>query len=496
MVLTPVRSAPALRLDGLVSTRLLQRRVDALVIAYRVELTDAMRERLRERQAVAQEHGRSELEVYHAADDGRAAFRGELRRTRSVERHYVENGDVRVVIDLLAPVPEDRTKRKPPEDDGEAPMIEPLKVGWTVEVTARASWLAVTELDAAIEIMGRVAQAFGYVHGERLRRFDLAADFSGWSLLPVDGDAWVKPRRAKIGAYIPDIAHEETDDRAELEEQGAPAGTLARMYRDRRGRVTGFTVGQGGALSMRLYDKRAELRLPQSEHKRELEYTIWSRAGWVEPKPEDDDAERTPDEQRDREDAQNVSRLEFQARGEALDEMDLRDPRKLSGMIDRVWAYCVRKWVRLVLPDERTRLSRCPVDPRWLEAQAVVFFHRATPITRLRRRGAATLAQAIGGMLSLLGQHGELAGIGAELRRYGDEGKLVRSMSERGREATIDSIVGDLTDMFRNLAVRELAKSAKSRGAKPLEKLIVAIRAADARFAPAEGPGEPGKPPT
>lgn len=451
--------------------RLLARRVDALVLAFRVDFTDTMIAHLRERQAVAQEHGKADLEISCADDDGRS-YLFELKRTRAIDKFYFESGDVRCVIDLQA-APPGEPKRRPTnnpyvpgtrEQEMRDAGIAPAQFGWTLEVTARASWLAANELDGAIAAIVKLAGLFGDVHAERLRRFDLCADFAGWRLDPIDADSWVKPRRAKLASYIPDIAHEETDDADELEAQGGKVS--ARAYRDKRGRVTGFTVGAGGALSMRCYDKRAELRLPQSEHKRDFEHQIWQAAPGVEWTPEDE---------------RPVSRLEFQLRGEALDEMELRDPRTLASKIDRVWAYCVERWVRLVQPETATRLSRCLLDPRWVAATAVLFYHRAAPITRLRRRGAASLAQGLGSMLSLLGQLGQLGPIAAELRSYGKECDVAERVKPELRQGMVESLLAELCEGFRRVAVAEIGKGQK---AKSLERLIVAVRAAEARFAP------------
>jgi len=451
--------------------RLLAWRVDALVIAFRVDFTDAAIANLRDRQLLANEHGRADLEIAQPDDDGRAAL-FELKRTRAIDKFYFESGDVRCVIDLQAPAPNEPLRRPTAhpyvpgqrEQEMRDAGIAPPQFGWTLELTARASWLACTDLIAAVAALTKLAGLFGDVHAERLRRFDLCADFAGWRLDPSDADSWVKPRRAKLASYIPDIAHEETDDADELEEQGGKVS--ARAYRDKRGRVTGFTVGAGGALSMRCYDKRAELRLPQSEHKRDFEHEIWKAApgvGW------------TPEDERP------VSRLEFQLRGEALDEMNLRDPRELASKIDRVWAYCVERWVRLVLPDTASRLSRCLLDPRWVAATAVVFYHRAAPITRMRRRGAASMAQGLGSMLSLLGQLGQLGPVASELRSYGQEAAVAEQVKPELRQGMVESLLAEICEGFRRVAVDEISRGRK---AKTLERLIVSIRAADARFAP------------
>jgi hypothetical protein len=101
----------------------------------------------------------------------------------------------------------------------------------------------------------------------------------------------------------------------------------------------------------------------------------------------------TPDEQ--------VTRVEFQLRGTALDELDLRDPtaKRLAERLDPVWQYLTRCWLRMV-NDDATRKSRCSDSKTWQEVQAVKFVHAASPATRSRRRGGATHEQALGALLS------------------------------------------------------------------------------------------------
>ena len=84
------------------------------------------------------------------------------------------------------------------------------------------------------------------------------------------------------------------------------------------------------------------------------------------------------------------------------------DLEALAGSLDAIWAYATVKWLTLRVPGADSRLHRCPLDPRWLQAQRVTWEERAIPITRRRKRGGATTAQALGCLLSNLGSIGGL----------------------------------------------------------------------------------------
>ena len=135
------------------------------------------------------------------------------------------------------------------------------------------------------------------VTGKRLRRADLCADAIGLDLETIDPRAWLTPRRARVKTFgnlqVPFVEHHKTEKR------------------------TGFQIGQG-ALVARVYDKRVELAL-RPEEKRSIEEARWKGAGW--------------NGQAD------VVRIEFQMRGEALDEIDdgrLRDPEVLLARLNPI----------------------------------------------------------------------------------------------------------------------------------------------------------------
>jgi hypothetical protein len=138
----------------------------------------------------------------------------------------------------------------------------------------------------------------------------------------------------------------------------------------------------------RVYAKCVELRLPGREEKRAIEHRIWSEHGWngVEP----------------------VARVEFQCRGEFLDEIGLRDPQALTNQLDAVFQRCVR-WLRLIEPGTNARRVRCRLDSRWRVVAGTVFAHESSPIMRSRKhRGGARPSHVSGAVRSALAALGLL----------------------------------------------------------------------------------------
>jgi hypothetical protein len=274
----------------------------------------------------------------------------------------------------------------------------------------------------------RIAAAFGSVLDARSRRFDLCATFMHWPIAPTDRDRLVLRSRAKVDDY--EAIPVQTPGRRRAK---PVAETSVRVTRHGSATVcTGFTVSPGNPIMARIYDKIADLTVkgdarwrdgrepgdPRSlealSDKGAHELATWRAAGWVEGIP--------------------VTRVEFQVRGEALDDFQMRDPATVCGeRLDAIWRYCVgeestgrrkkgepkkhRGWMRLVIGG-RSRMKRAEVDPRWIVAQRVAFVRHVAPATRVRKVGeGATWKQGLGATLSSLAAMGVLPAerIGGEL---------------------------------------------------------------------------------
>ena len=316
------------------------RRVDALVIAHKLDVTPAWRDEFQERQAMADLAGAAQLQL------GDLYF--EIRRSRKPNCVAFQNADIRCAFDERGPG------------------------GWNLEVVTRATFLATHTIAQSIELSERIAKLLGQPVKTRLRRIDLCADFTGFHLSRDDAERILT--RSKVEVFMPDSKDYD-------EASGEFCKPPLREHRRPNLVVTGFTVSPGNPLMARIYDKTGELTLAGREEKLAIEHTNWRGNLW--------------------DGASQVTRVEFQLRGEVLDELKLRDLQNLEGTLDGIWQTGVR-WLRIVEPKSATRLSRCQLDSRWRAVTEVQFKHIAAPIKRVRVRGGATAEHAMGAVRSRL----------------------------------------------------------------------------------------------
>ncbi len=107
-------------------------------------------------------------------------------------------------------------------------------------------------------------------------------------------------------------------------------------------KFTGWSIGLGGKISCRLYDKQLEI---QSSSRTDL-VPLWEEAGWIEGQP--------------------IWRIEFQFMREVLAEHGLIGLDSVLTNLNGLWSYASTEWLRLTLPnpEDQTR-SRWPIHPLW-----------------------------------------------------------------------------------------------------------------------------------
>ena len=108
------------------------------------------------------------------------------------------------------------------------------------------------------------------------------------------------------------------------------------------GKFSGWSIGMGGILSARLYNKVLEI---EKSGKHYL-FDLWRKAGWTEGEP--------------------VWRLEFEFKREALFHKNLSSLDQVLANLNGLWSYAMTDWLRLTLPNpqDQTR-SRWPIHPLW-----------------------------------------------------------------------------------------------------------------------------------
>lgn len=323
--------------------------------------------------------------------------------------------------------------------------------GFTLEFVWRAQELARVGLEICVEESDAIAAMCGRVFQSRLRRLDLCCDVMGWQVR--EKDLWnldKRPRQTWTEFPANDVGqdNEGWESPKDAKRRAREAKTERRAYGRgamHRRRITGISIGAGGDLQSRIYDKRSELELDTIGARREKEEARWRAAGWNGTAP--------------------VTRVEFQMRGDVLKQFGVREldtclepvyervppdayaserpelakrartkpARKLVGhrivtvkgadgverqaslvdRIDAIWAYCLN-WIRIVVPRKSKNgnavcASRLADDRRWAMLREAKFFEKARePAVRYRPRKVASAAQALGVSLSMAGAEGRI----------------------------------------------------------------------------------------
>jgi hypothetical protein len=158
----------------------------------------------------------------------------------------------------------------------------------------------------------------GWLGLESVSRIDLAADFvTDVSMESWDRHAWVT-HATEIHSYAVD-----------------------RVF-------TGWTVGLGGNIGCRLYDKIREI----VQSGKAWVMNQWAPAGWVA--------------------GEDVWRLEFEFKREFLRERHLGSLDSVLDNLNGLWAYATTEWLRLTIPsDSDTTRSRWPIHPLWATLASV-----------------------------------------------------------------------------------------------------------------------------
>ncbi len=111
--------------------------------------------------------------------------------------------------------------------------------------------------------------------------------------------------------------------------------------------LTGMSIGLGGDISARIYDKTKEIDISHKTYIKE----IWEKRGW--------------------DTLQKVWRLEFQLKRMCLKEMSVNTYLNLMVKANGLWNYCTGDWLRLAVNDDTVNRSRWMTNPMWKKIQGV-----------------------------------------------------------------------------------------------------------------------------
>lgn len=126
---------------------------------------------------------------------------------------------------------------------------------------------------------------------------------------------------------------------------------------------SGYSIGEGGQVMCRLYDKTREIiEVSQKDYL----HDVWKDSGW--------------------DGLGQVWRLEFQFRVEALRSMGIREITALQENLDSLWRYGTTEWLQLKTPSADSNQTRWPTHPVWTSLSETSFgCDRIEPLSRVRK---------------------------------------------------------------------------------------------------------------
>ena len=179
-------------------------------------------------------------------------------------------------------------------------------------VQIKSDWLVNKGVIGACAELDVIIEQFGKREDSKVSRADLFVDFTcsfPFDSLPVT--SWVS-RARRISTH-----------------------TMGRAF-------TGYSIGLGGDISARLYDKTREIK----ESGKDYLKSLWIDQGWDQISP--------------------VWRLEFQFKRRVLTEHEAGTVEDLMARLGALWRYSTTSWLKLTIPnlDDQTQ-SRWPMHPVW-----------------------------------------------------------------------------------------------------------------------------------
>ncbi|GKS68610.1 hypothetical protein W03_06140 [Nitrosomonas sp. PY1] len=153
-------------------------------------------------------------------------------------------------------------------------------------------------------------------------------------------------------------------------------------------KFTGWSIGLGGKISCRLYNKLLEIH---TSGRTDL-VPLWKENGWQEDEP--------------------VWRVEFQLMRDVLAEHGLISLDTVLANLNGLWSYASTEWLRLTLPnpDDQTR-SRWPIHPLWGYISSIDWETDSNTLSRLFKperlpEDKRILTLGISSMACFMAKHG------------------------------------------------------------------------------------------
>jgi hypothetical protein len=159
------------------------------------------------------------------------------------------------------------------------------------------------------------------------------------------------------------------------------------MHYEKR-RFSGWSIGLGGTLGARLYNKTLEL----DKSKKDYLKPLWAACGWRE--------------------GETVWRLEFEFKRDVLRELGILALEDLPPNLGGLWRYATETWLRLTVPNpDDSNQTRWPNHPLWNDLSSIPWSgDTGQPLGRVRKErlpsDESLFINGLGGLTSFMARHG------------------------------------------------------------------------------------------
>lgn len=198
----------------------------------------------------------------------------------------------------------------------------------------------------------------GDAEGQKVSRVDLCADFiTDFDVAGLPQDGWIT-RAAAIDTH-----------------------TVKRKF-------SGYSIGYGGDIKCRLYDKTLEIEKSNKSYM----YELWAANGWLGEHP--------------------VWRLEFEFRRSVLRELGIESTADFPDKLNGLWQYGMQDFLRLTVPSASDSLkTRWPEHPLWVALRQARFGQGGlSPLSRTRKERLPSneflFVNGLGVLTSFMAQEG------------------------------------------------------------------------------------------
>lgn len=284
----PSNTAPTNDISNDLNLKILRYAVDSLYVSYQGELSDEWESRLRNLKALAQspdprEQSKAQLKLFDHNFEVKARGKGKFNYVLADGWFYIQIA-------------------------GQHAKTMPMAY-----VQLSSELLTLIGVDESINLLKPIINTFGKASAPSVSRIDPCIDF----VCPIQMDSWTHK------AWV------------------TRAHNIDPHYVN--GQFSGWSIGRGGNIVLRLYNKTLELQISKKDYLK----PIWVSAGWN--------------------GIDDIWRLECQVRGQAIGEKEFKQLPVMLTLLDSLWEYCLNDYCRLTIPNlDDSRRARWPTHPLWL----------------------------------------------------------------------------------------------------------------------------------